>query len=172
MAFLGKLRSHRHYAAGTLRLQCLDQGASSSPAEDLNFAVKHLRKAVKLNPGFADAHHNLGNALIMGSEYNLAMFGMFPRGLNSREGRPQSESFAHVEATNEDAYSEALTALEIAVSLRHEFPVADNNLARALIKLGRVEDALRAFDIAIEQSPSYTKAIENRESLLKLLDAQ
>ena len=72
MAFLGKLRSQRHYAAGTLRLQCLGQGASSSPAEDLDFAVKHLRKAVKLNPGFVDAHHNLGNALIMGTEYNLA----------------------------------------------------------------------------------------------------
>ena len=163
MAFLGKLRSQSHYAAGTLRLQWLDQGASSSPAKDLEFAVNHLRKAVKLNPGFADAHHNLGNALIMGTEYNLTMFGMFPRGRNPRE---------HVESINEDAYSEALNALDRVVSLRHHFPEAHNNRARALIKLGRAEDAFRAFDIAIEQAPGYTKAIENRETLRKLLESQ
>ena len=36
MAFLGKLRSQRHYAAGTLHLQSLDQGATSSAIKELD----------------------------------------------------------------------------------------------------------------------------------------
>ena len=144
MAFLGKLRSQGHYGAGTRILQLLSQGASSSATKDLDSAVKHLQRAVELNPGFAEAHHNLGNVLIMGAEYNSTVYGMFPRGRDPGD----------LQSYNEDAYSDALNALEKAVSLRHNFTEAHNNRGRALIGLRRYEDALRAFDIAIEQSPS------------------
>ena len=98
----------------------------------------------------------------MGAEYNLAVYSLSPRGRDPGE----------LESFNEDAYSDALDALDKAVSLRHQFPEAHNNRGKALIGQGRYEDTLRAFDIGIEQSPNYIKAIENREALRKLLDAQ
>ncbi|PKB73157.1 MAG: hypothetical protein BZY75_03355 [SAR202 cluster bacterium Io17-Chloro-G7] len=162
MAFLGKLRSQRHYAAGTLHLMSLERGPTSSAIKELESAIKRLRRAVELNPEFAEAHHNLGNAFIMGAEYNLAVYSLSPHGRDPGD----------LESFNEEAYIDALNALDKAVSLRLHFPEAHNNRGKALIGLGRYEDALRAFDIAIEQLPSYTKAIENRGTLLRLLESQ
>ena len=158
MAFLGKSRSQRHYASGTSRLQSLSQGVSSSPIEDLDFIVISLRKAVELNPGFVEAHHNLGNAFLLGAEYNEAA-----SALSTQDGKP-----GELDSLNDHAYGEALIAFDKAISLRQHFPEAHNNRGRALIKLWRFQDALEAFDMAIEQSPGYATAIENRELLLKL----
>ena len=121
---------------------------------DLDSAVKHLKRAVELYPSFVEAHHNLGNAFIMGAEYNQTAYDLLPRARDL-------DALRYIE----EAYSDALDALEKAVSLKHQFPEAHNNRGKALIGLERYEEALQAFDIAIEQSPGYTKAIENREIL-------
>ena len=121
---------------------------------DLDSAVKHLKRAVELYPSFVEAHHNLGNAFIMGAEYNQVVYDMLHKARDL-------DALRYIE----EAYSDALDALEKAVSLKHQFPEAHNNRGKALIGLERYEEALQAFDIAIEQSPGYTKAIENREIL-------
>ena len=160
MAFLGKLRSQRHYNLATSRFQSLSRGKSSSPTEDLDFCVINFRKAIELNDGFAEAHHNLGHVFILGAEYNEALSGI-------RDISP--EQTQQINSFNQDAYSDAVEAVEKAIRLRYQFPEAHNTLGKALIRLGRYDEALHEFEISLEQSPNYTTAIENQEKLRRLL---
>jgi len=51
-----------HFAAGTSLLQSKQSG----------LAVKHLKKAIRLNPGYTDTLNNLAVALIMEKRYDEA----------------------------------------------------------------------------------------------------
>ncbi len=61
-------------------------------------------------------------------------------------------------ARSPDTMSEAITHLEAAVRLKPGGAYAQNNLANALVKVGRVHDALPHYEAALSADPTYVRA--------------
>ena len=76
MAFTAKRRAQGHYNAGTRILLYLQQSRSVSSLykdvnslyKDIGKGIKHLQKAVELDPSFADAFNNLSQLWIRSGE--------------------------------------------------------------------------------------------------------
>jgi tetratricopeptide (TPR) repeat protein len=128
--------------------------ASSSIPRDLEKAIKHLQKAVNLDPSFADAFHNLAHVWYNVAEYNAAVSFVHP---------PQD-----AEASIRGALQSALDAVDQALALRYDFPQAHNTRAMVLAKLGRLDEAIEATEVALLQAPDYSNAIDNREKMKEL----
>jgi hypothetical protein len=62
-------------------------------------------------------------------------------------------------------FQESVDHYRIAIELRHQFPVAWNNLGNSLRLLGQVEEADACFETALGQQPDYLSAIKNRGTL-------
>ncbi|KAA1261509.1 Tetratricopeptide repeat protein [Rubripirellula obstinata] len=62
-------------------------------------------------------------------------------------------------------FQESADHYRTAIQLRHQFPIAWNNLGNSLRLLGQVEESDRCFEEALIQQPRYLSALKNRGSL-------
>lgn len=154
MAFMAKTRAQAHYNAGTRILV-----NTPSRQKDFAQAVKHLQKAVKLDPGFADAFHNLAHVWYQLAEYNIAVTAIQGVRLN-----PQ-----YAEDSIGAALESALDAVDRALEIRYEFPQAHNTRAMVLAKLFRLNEAMEAAELALSQYPDYDNARDNREKIKEMI---
>lgn len=140
MGFFSKSKAQGEYGHGTALLTNLPR--SSHPSKDLLEAIKALEKAVKLDPKFADAHHNLAHAWYLAAEANAPI---------------------------RDPHELALDAVDHALAIRSQFPQAHNTRAMILAKMGRLDEALKETDIALSQMPGYQNATDNQEKIKGLI---
>lgn len=70
----------------------------------------------------------------------------------------------------EARYIEAIQALEKAIELRTDYPIAWFNKGLSLDRLKRYEEALKAYEMAIELRPDYPEAWNNKGSVLDILE--
>lgn len=168
MAFMAKQRAQRHYDAGTRILASLNQSLSihrdlkeavKHMHKDFDAAITHLQKAVILDPGFADAFHNLAHAWYQVAEYNIVTARL--RGFRSN---PQED-----EDNIRGALEFALDAVDQALAIRYEFPQAHNTRAMILAKLLRLDEAMEATELALSQYPDYENARDNQEKIEEMI---
>ena len=84
----------------------------------------------------------------------------------------------HVNALNNAAllqikaghFTDAERLLRRAIVRRPDFHLAHNNLGIALVRQGRITEALPAFETAISINPSYDNAIRNRDAVMAVLE--
>ena len=153
-----RLQAIEQYNAGTQILQSLVQGQTASFMDDWESCIEHLEKAIELDFTFADAHHNLAHAC-------LALLEHSPQRIAWKVGRDPEDRDYDGETFNKKAYG----AVNIALNLKPEFPEAYNTLGKVLVGLGRHKEAIQAFEFAIQQSPDYGTALENREKTLSMI---
>lgn len=128
--------------------------------------IAHIRKAIELNPGFAEAHYNLGNALLtlQQPERALSSFDHAVR-LN-----PQ-DALYHLERGNAlkelGRLPEAIESYQRAVRLDGGYAEAHNNLGIALKEAGRTDEALQSYDAALRLRPGYAEAHSNCGNALR-----
>jgi tetratricopeptide (TPR) repeat protein/uncharacterized membrane protein YidH (DUF202 family) len=67
-------------------------------------------------------------------------------------------------------YEEALSAFEIGIKVRSDFPQLWNNKSIALHRLGRDQEALAAVNEALRLAPEYNDALLNKGTYLKRLN--
>jgi tetratricopeptide (TPR) repeat protein len=166
MAFMAKQRAQKHYNAGTRIL--VNPHPSSSPQKDLAQAIKHLQKAVELDPGFAYAFHNLAQAWYTVAEGFVAATSSQKFWANVYSGKGFMKDSQDVEDFIRCALQSALDAVDQALAIRYEFPQAHNTRAMVLAKLGRLDEAIEASEVALLQAPDYRNAIDNREKMKEL----
>jgi tetratricopeptide (TPR) repeat protein len=65
-------------------------------------------------------------------------------------------------------YNDAIEMYDQVLSFDPDYDYVWNAKGLALSKLGKYQEAIGSFDKAIEIDPDYTKAIENKEAVLKL----
>ncbi len=192
MAFMAKQRAQRHYNTGTRILANLNP--SSSSKKDHIRAVNHLQKAVELDPNSAYSYHNLGCAWYKLAEHEhfVASAHHQFKGMVTSSGLRQDFENAITDALNsghddmiekireqyvkeqgDDAlitgfFVFALVAVDRALEIQNDFPQAHNTRAMILSKLGRLDEAIEATEVALTQDPSYENARNNREKMKAL----
>jgi len=129
-------------------------------AGDYHDAVTSAEQAIRIQPDYAKAFLNLGNA--------LANLGEQHEALNSyRQAALIAPDLAEAH-NNLGAYlvrlsrhEEAVASFNMALEINPDYIKAYNNLGCALIELGRSEDAIVSLNAAIALNPDYAEAHNN-----------
>lgn len=153
----------RHFdSLHLLGLTYVQQGELARGAEQISAALA-------VRPGFAEAHYNLGHALLSLGRPADAL-ASFERAI-ALNGRDPLSHFERGNALKELGRSaEAMQSFEAALGLVPRFADAHNNIGVVLKDEGRFEEALAHYDKAISLRPSYAEAHSNRGNVLKELE--
>ncbi|MBW1989049.1 MAG: tetratricopeptide repeat protein [Deltaproteobacteria bacterium] len=132
------------------------------PAE----GILHLKRALELNPSFADAWINLGNAHARAGQYQEAAYA-FERALalepDSTEGHAGLGGALAALGDPEAALAQYKEALQI----DPVFAPARNNLGALYMDMGRVDEAVRQYELALSANPFLASAHVNLAMALK-----
>ncbi len=163
MAFMAKQRAQTHYNAGTQLL------TNPSSQESLQEAIKHLRKATKLDPSFAHAFHNLAHAWYIVAEGFISASSRQDFWINVYKGSGFMKDHTDVEDFIVSTLESALEAVDRALAILYEFPQAHNTRAMILAKLFRLDEAMEATKVALSQYPDYKNSSDNREKIKEMI---
>lgn len=136
---------------------------------DLETAVKHFRKALRIDPGYLDARFNLGNALYQKQDYANAerelkiLIKQYPRHpyAHNRLGDIYVEQFR---------FDDAIRHYKLALRDMPKTAEIHNMLGVAYAKAGRFKEAAASFRRAIELDPSLITAQDNLDRALYQLE--
>jgi tetratricopeptide (TPR) repeat protein len=117
-----------NYIAHTNLAQTLSQSGRFAEA------IAECQKALKINPDFAPAHNNLGDALLRNEQSG-----------NGARGQ-------------DAAVDEAIEHFRKALQIKPDFTQAHNNLAKALWKKGQMDEAIAQFQKTLEIEPNDAEA--------------
>ena len=121
---------------------------------DLEAAMQDYTRAIRLDPGFADAYGNMGVALRILGRHGAAI-ACYRRALALGPDNAGVRSNLGNALRDMDRHAEALVAHERAVELDPAAPDVHYNLGLVLRDVGRFEDALAALDAAISLRAGY-----------------
>jgi tetratricopeptide (TPR) repeat protein len=143
-----------HFNRGTLQA---DRG-------DLPKAAEEFRRALRIDPRFADAGYNLGVVLLMQGESRRAV-AIFEQAAGVRPSDPSILYGLGKAYLDEERHEESLASFEraLAADPDHE----DSLFARAvaLLRMGRTEDAVVALDSYLRRFPRGEWAEQARAEL-------
>jgi tetratricopeptide (TPR) repeat protein len=134
-----------------------DLGVLYKDRGDVAGAIAEYEKALQAKPDYADAHANMGGALVMmpghldEAKYHL------------REALRVQPDFAEAHNSLGVAWlktpgglREAVAEFRQAISSKPEFAEAHNNLGNAYARMpGHWDDAITQYRLALEQNPNY-----------------
>jgi tetratricopeptide (TPR) repeat protein len=103
------------------------------------------RRALALNPGDADAHHNLGFAALMTRDLETAR-AEFERALDLNPRNARTHNGYGFVLASLGRTADALSHYEIALRILPEFTLARRNLAMALARSGRAAEAAQHYE--------------------------
>jgi tetratricopeptide (TPR) repeat protein len=125
-----------------------------------------LGNATKLSPDDAEAHSNLGNALLETGQFAQAVKSC----RRALEIRP-SFAMAHNNLGNAlhglGRVDEAIASYRRALEIQPSFAMAHNNIGNALRGLGRVDEAIASYRRALEIQPGFATAHNNLGNALR-----
>jgi Flp pilus assembly protein TadD len=128
-------------------------------------AIVLYRRALKINPGYADAMNSLGSALTAQSNYAGAI-ALYRQLLQLDPGHSDAHFNYGCALADTGRYAEAVDEYQEALKLQPDFPQACNNLGIALTAAGRLGDAMAEYAAALKLKPGFTEARNNLAYLL------
>jgi tetratricopeptide (TPR) repeat protein len=143
-----------HYNRGTL---FADRG-------DLEKAAEELRRALRVDPRFADAGYNLGVVLLMAGESARAVT-IFEQVASVKPSDPSILYGLGKAYLDEERDEESLAAFEKALAVDPDHEDALFARAVALLRLGRTEDAVVSLDSYLRRFPGGVWADQARAEL-------
>ena len=141
-------------------------GVVALHSRDFERGIELIRKAIKLNPKFPDAHYNLGNGLmeLQRPEDALASHN---RAIALRPTYSEAHNSRGFALRQLDRFEEALASYDRAIACKPGYREAHNNRAGVLRSLKRYEEALTACDTAISLGPKNAEAHYSRGVVLQ-----
>ena len=135
----------------------------------LERGVRHITEAIDVRPDFAEAHYNLGNALL-----SLGRPGEALASLERAIRLSPKDPLYHFERGNAlkelGRGAEARQSFEATLALAPRYAEAHNNIGILLKDEDRFAEALGHYDKAISLKPGYAEAHSNRGNALKELE--
>jgi protein O-GlcNAc transferase len=132
-------------------------------------AVQFIGQALTLNPNFAPAHTNIGNALLELNRYDEAL-ASYERALAIQADDSDTLNRRATALHALKRHEEALVSCDQALAIKSDFADAWNNRGNALLDLGRHEEALASYDHALQIDPRNPEALNGRGNTLRSLD--
>jgi len=135
----------------------------------LELGVRYIAEAIEVRPDFAEAHYNLGNALLSLGKPERALASL-ERAI-ALSPRDPVYHFERGNALKElGRRAEAKQSFEAALHLAPRYAEAHNNIGILLKDDDRFAEALGHYDKAISLKPRYAEAHSNRGNVLKELE--
>ena len=129
-------------------------------------ALQHYRKALRIQPAFAEAHANLGNALAAQGKPEEAVT-HYTEALRLRPSFANAHNSLGSALDDLGRLDEAISHLHEALRLDPNLAAAHNNLAAVLVKQHKLEDATRQLEAAIRARPTNPDYRMNYAAVLK-----
>ena len=120
-------------------------------------AAKHYKAALSINPGYAEARNNLGNALAALNRAQEAI-AQYQQALEINPGYAEAHNNFASALMALDRHEEAVAHCAQALALRPDYLEAHLNFASALVTLGRLEEAITQYEKVIAIDPSHVEA--------------
>jgi Tfp pilus assembly protein PilF len=128
-------------------------------------AMDQYRQAIAINPGYPEAHANLGHVLLGANQFEAAR----PQLLLALHLKPDI-AMAHTDLGTLNAYDgnyqQAIKHFSESLRLAPDDPDTRNNFCFVLLHVGRVDDAIVQCREALRLQPDYPTAQRNLENAL------
>ena len=134
----------------------------------LKESEESYKKAVKLNPNFADAYNNLGVTQrelnkFVDSEYS------YKKAIELNPNFAEAYNNLGIILREQKKLKESEESYKKAIKLNPNFADAYNNLGYTLRELGRLDESESSYNKAIELNPNFAEAYNNLGFVLKEL---
>ena len=125
------------------------------------------RRAIAVRPDVAEAHNNLGNALLAQGQYQEAA-ASFVQAIKIKPGFEEAHNNLGSAYLKLGRLEEAAASFREALRLRPGIPEAHFNLGNVYLKLGRLEEAAASFREALKFRPDFAEAFNNLANVLQI----
>ena len=152
-------------------------GALFNTLERFEEAENHLRRAIQINPQDTDSHQELAKVLFqmgqdaqdneqlkVATEYYMRALEIDPRHTKA------IRRLAHLRL-EQQRYEESLELFQRLIHIDPSDAVVQGNMGIVLFYLGRSDEALQHFDQALSLDPTLENVRNNRETVLKAMEA-
>ncbi|HTN93549.1 MAG TPA: tetratricopeptide repeat protein, partial [Gallionella sp.] len=135
---------------------------------ETELAAEHYRKALEINPNFAEAHCNLGLALKELGQLDHAV-SSYQQSLKINPGLTEAHNNLGVALRNLGMLDNAISSFDHALKINPNYAEAHFNLAETLKDLGQFESAQASYRRALEINPDFAEAHNNLGSTFRNL---
>jgi protein O-GlcNAc transferase len=148
--------------AGALQLL----GALASQRRQYAEAIELFEQALRIRPGYADAHNNRGIALMELARPQEAL-ASFDGALAVEPDYADAHNNRGLALQRLGRHEEALAAFDLALQCKPDFLIAHCNRGNALKRLRRFDAALASYDRALAIDPVHADTLYSRGNALK-----
>lgn len=117
-------------------------------------AIASYRKAIEVEPNFADVYHSLGDALVEAGEKEEAIR-VYQKAIEIEPNLWEVHHKLGNLLQEVGQFDEAVGAYNKSIELKSDFCWSFNNLGDVLVKLGKWEEASGAYSQAVELNPDF-----------------
>ena len=135
-------------------------GNCYSAIGNLEFAIDNYKKAILLNPDYAEAHYNLGRAYQAMNQFNDSILS-YRKAIASKPNYP--EAYNNLGGTFQNLYQldDAVESYKKALKLKPDYAEVHFSLGLTLHELGKFRDAVEHFEKTIDLKPNFADAHNN-----------
>ena len=140
-------------------------GAVNAGLKNFDAAIESYEKALKIQPGYADAYYNMGIAYK--NKGNLeAAIDCYNQALKIKPDYAEAYNNMANALKDNGNLEAAIDCYNQALKIKPDYSAAYNNMANALEDKGDLETAIDFYNEALKIEPDYDEAMSNLLSLL------
>jgi protein O-mannosyl-transferase len=144
-----------------------DLGLTLKRQGKLDEGIKHLREAVRINPGMVRQQYNLGLALAQkGDLFEAALH--LSKAVALMPDNARAHHHLGITLARMGKFDAAIAQFKRALEISPDYAEAHDNLGAALAVQGKLDQAIAQFKEALRVRPGYKKAERNLHHALEL----